>query len=260
MLFPAAKLGDMMIGLDVHKVIIPPAPLAPIPHPYFGKIILWMTPKFAAVGNVFVNGMPAACVGCQSFGPHVPMGIPGPESATNTAYWKRYLIQVAMVIVLTLLTTFANLAIAAVGAFFPIGKDGEEFLKEVTGIDTSKKGAVWESIKANAESYTNWPAWIKLLMPPLPYPVGQGSCSVGSPGVQVNGGAMGFVGPLVAASCTEFPFVIVPNAMTVGFSNVMVGITAAAFLRALAVGAAQRGVQGAVAYGVGKAMEGKSHP
>jgi hypothetical protein len=83
---------------------------------------------------------------------------------------------------------------------------------------------------------------------------------VGSPGVQCNGGAMAFVAPLVAASCTEFPFVIVPNAATVGFSNVMVGISAAAFLHQLAVGAAQRGVSGAVGYGLGKAMEGKNHP
>ena len=188
----------------------------------------------------------------------IPMGIPGPESATNTAYWKRYLTQVAMALVLTLLTTFANLAIAALSTFLPIGKSGEGFLKEVTGIDTSSKAAVWNSIKANAASYTQWPTWVKLLMPPLPYPVGQGSCSVGSPGVQVNGGAMAFVAPLVATSCTEFPFVIVPNAMTLGFSNVMVGITAAAFLKALAVGASQRGVAGAVGYGLGKAMEGKS--
>ncbi len=261
-LFPAAKMGDMVIGLDVHKVFIPPVPPPgpPVPHPYFGAIILWLTPKHAAAGDVFVNGCPAAAVGCQSFGMHIVMGLPGPESATNTAYWKRYLTQVAMAAVLALLTTFANLAIAGLASVLPIGKSGEGFLKEVTGIDTSSKGAVWESIKGNAAAYTKWPTWVKLLMPALPYPMGQGSCSVGSPGVQVNGGPMAFVAPLVAASCTEFPFVIVPNAMTVGCSNVMVGITAAQFLRALAVGAAQRGVAGAVGYGVGKAMEGKSHP
>jgi hypothetical protein len=259
-LFPAAKMTDMIMGLDVHKVIIPPAPAPiPLPHAYFGAIVLWMTPKHATVGDVFVNGMPAACVGCQSFGPHIPLGAPGPESVTNTAYWKRYLTQVAMALVLTLLTTFANLAIAALASFIPKPKAAEDFLKDVTGIDTSSKASVWESLKANASSFTKWPTWVKLLMPPLPYPMGQGSISIGSPGVQVNGGPMGFVAPLAATSCTEFPFVIVPNAVPVGFSNVMVGITAAAFLRALAVGAAQRGVAGAVGYGVGKAMEGKSH-
>jgi hypothetical protein len=257
MLFPAAKLGDMVIGLDVHKVFIPPVPPPgpPVPHPYFGAIVLWVTPKHAVAGDVLVNGMPAACIGCQSFGAHIPMGLPGPESATNTAYWKRYLTQVAMAMVLTLLTTFANLAIAALASFIPKPKSAEGFLKEVTGIDTSSKAAVWESIKGNAASYTQWATWVKLLIPPLPYPMGQGSCSVGSPGVQCNGGAMGFVAPLVAASCTEFPFVIIPNAATLGFSNVMVGITAAQFLKALAVGAAQRGIQGAVAHGVSKLTE-----
>src|SRR5260370_40064071 len=115
-LFPAAKMGDMVIGLDVHKVFIPPVPPPgpPVPHPYFGAIFLWMTPKWpGGPGPVYVNGMHAAAVGAMGFGAHIPMGLPGPESATNTAYWKRYLTQVAMAAVLALLTTFANLAIAA---------------------------------------------------------------------------------------------------------------------------------------------------
>src|SRR5262249_2269805 len=120
MLFPAAKLGDTVIGLDVHKVVIPPAPaLIPTPHAYFGKILLWMTPQHAVAGDVLVNGLAAACVGCQSFGPHIPIGVPGPESATNTAYWKRYIVQVVMAVVLTLLTTMANLAIAGLASFIP---------------------------------------------------------------------------------------------------------------------------------------------
>jgi hypothetical protein len=261
-LFPAAKMGDMIVGLDVHKVYVPPVPPPgpPVPHAYFGPIILWMTPKFATVGNVFVNGMPAACVGCQSFGPHIPMGLPGPEAMTNTPFWKRYIYQIPMALALVLLTTFANLAIAGLVSAFPIGKSGEGFLKEVTGIDTSSKAAVWGSIKSNVMSFTQWGTWIKLLVSAVPYPVGQGSCSIGSPGVQCNGGLMAFVAPLVAASCTDFPFVIAPNAMTVGGSNVMVGITAAAFLHQLAVGAGQRGVAGAVGYGLGKALEGQNHP
>jgi hypothetical protein len=71
---------------------------------------------------------------------------------------------------------------------------------------------------------------------------------------------LGFVlCPYAGTSCTEFPFVIAPNAMPLGFSNVMVGITAAALVKALVVGAAQRGVAGAVGYGVGKVGEGISH-
>ena len=54
MLWPAVKMTDMVIGLDFHAVIIPPAP-APIPmvpHPYFGLIYLWMTPTFPKVNTL----------------------------------------------------------------------------------------------------------------------------------------------------------------------------------------------------------------
>ena len=50
-LWPAVKLMDSVIGLDVHTVIIPPAPPAPLPHPYFGAILLWNTPQFALPGG-----------------------------------------------------------------------------------------------------------------------------------------------------------------------------------------------------------------
>jgi hypothetical protein len=69
---------------------------------------------------------------------------------------------------------------------------------------------------------------------------------VGSPNVTVNGGPLAFVAPLVATSCSDIP--IVPNAMTLGFSNVMVGVSFADMARAIAVNAAQ----GAVGVGVGK--------
>ena len=67
-------------------------------------------------------------------------------------------------------------------------------------------------------SYSQWQTWVKLLMPPLPYPGAQGSVAVGSPNVTVNGGALAFVGPLLATSCSDIP--MVPNAATLGFSNV----------------------------------------
>jgi len=57
---------------------------------------------------------------------------------------------------------------------------------------------------------------------------------------------LAFVAPLVATSCSDIP--IVPNAMTLGFSNVMVSVSFADIARGLAVNAAQ----GAVGIGVGK--------
>ena len=106
--------------------------------------------------------------------------------------------------------------------------------------------------------YTQWSTWVKLLMPPIPYPGSQGSAAIGSPNVNVNGGALAFAAPLMACSCTDL--IIVPNAATIGFSNVMVGVSIADMVRALAVHAAQAAVAAGVAKGVEKASAGKSHP
>jgi len=73
---------------------------------------------------------------------------------------------------------------------------------------------------------------------------------VGSPNVTVNGGPLAFVAPLMATSCSDIP--IVPNAMTLGFSNVMVGVSIADMARALAVSVAQSAVSTGVAAGVSR--------
>src|SRR5262249_35477046 len=126
----------------------------------------------------------------------------------------------------------------------------EDFLKDVTGIDTSSTASTWETVKGSFSSLTKWPTWVKLLLPPLPYPGDQGSSAVGSPNVTVNGGPLGFVAPLVATSCSDIA--VVQNAMTLGFSNVMVGVSFAALVRGVAVSAAQAGVSAGVGYGVSK--------
>jgi hypothetical protein len=95
-------------------------------------------------------------------------------------------------------------------------------------------------------------------MPPIPYPGGQGAAAIGSPNVTVNGGPLAFAAPLMATSCSDLP--IVPNAATIGFSNVMVGVSIADMVRALAVNAAQAAVSAGVGKAAGKALAGKSHP
>jgi hypothetical protein len=92
-------------------------------------------------------------------------------------------------------------------------------------------------------------------MPPVPYPGGQGSSAIGSPNVTVNGGPLSFVAPLMGTSCSDLP--IVPNAVTLGFSNVMVGVSLADMARALAVNAAQGAVSLAVQKGVDRASKKK---
>lgn len=254
-LFPAAKMMDMVIGVDVHAV----APIPGIPiHPYVGPVYLWHQPTFPST-NVFINGMPALSVGAMGYFFHVPQGVPVPPTPTNQGYWKRYLLNIPMVLVLTALTMLANLAIAGISAMIPKPKSVENFIKDVTGIDTSSRASTWESIKGSFAAYSKWQTWVKLLMPPLPYPGAQGSVAIGSPNVTVNGGPLAFVAPLMATSCSDIP--IVPNAVTLGFSNVLVGVSFADMVRGIAVHAAQGAVQAAVQKGVDAAThEGEEKP
>jgi hypothetical protein len=115
---------------------------------------------------------------------------------------------------------------------------------------------VWGTIKGSFAAYTKWSTWIKLLMPPIPYPGSQGSSAIGSPNVTANGGAIGFVAPLMGTSCSDLP--IVPNAMPIGFSNVLVGVSLADMARAIAVNAAQGVVSAGVGKAVAKASQGRS--
>lgn len=251
-LWPATKLMDVVIGIDVHAVT--PIPGIPV-HPYVGPIYLWCDPTFPKA-NVFINSMPAMTVGSMGYFVHVPQGVP--VNPPNGPYWKRYLTNVAMGVVLMGLTTLANIAIAGISALVPKPPAAEAFLKDVTGIDTSSRAAAWESVKGSFSSFTQWSTWAKLLMPPIPYPGAQGSVAVGSPNVTVNGGPLGFVAPLVATSCSDIP--VVPNAMTLGFSNVMVGVSFSALVRGIAVQAAQAGISHGVGMGVSRLQQGKSHP
>src|SRR5580700_6662778 len=128
MLWPATKLMDMVIGVDVHAVIGVPI------HPYFGTIFLWHQPNFP-VANVFINGMPACSVGAMGYSVHIPQGVPVPPTPTNTPYWKRYLTNIAMGFTLMTLTILSNIAIAAIASLIPKPNAAEKFLKDVTGID-----------------------------------------------------------------------------------------------------------------------------
>ena len=65
---------------------------------HFGPIYLWTDPTFPKA-SVFINGMPACTVGAMGYFVHIPMGLPGPMAA-NCPYWKRYLTNVAMGLVL----------------------------------------------------------------------------------------------------------------------------------------------------------------
>ncbi len=73
---PAAKLGDQVIGVDTHIIMVPafggPVP-TPFPHPFNGKITSGIST------NVLINGRGAATLSSKvtNIPPHVPCG-PGP--------------------------------------------------------------------------------------------------------------------------------------------------------------------------------------
>jgi hypothetical protein len=246
--WPAVKMTDMVMGVDFHTVlIVVPVPMTP--HPYFGVIFLWMTPSFPKV-NTLINKMPACTAGSMGYSVHIPFGAPIPPTMMNLGYWRRHLMNVPKALMLVALTLLANMAIAGISKLFikPDSATGK-FMKDVTGVDPSDSS--WTTIKSAFSAYTQWSTWVKLLMPPVPFPGGQGSSAIGSPNVTVNGGALGFVAPLMGASCSDLP--IVPNAMPIAFSNVLVGVSIGDMVRAIAVSAAQGAVGAAVSAGVSRA-------
>ena len=73
----AAKMFDMVMGVDIHIIQPPPpAPPVPIPHPFIGMVLdpMEFLPFIGA--SVYVNGMPRAQAGneAKAIPPHIPMG------------------------------------------------------------------------------------------------------------------------------------------------------------------------------------------
>lgn len=67
---PAAKMGDRVVGTDIHIVVMPPpAAPAPLPHPFAGVI------QGGVSTDVMIMGKPAAVVGSTATNtpPHLPM-------------------------------------------------------------------------------------------------------------------------------------------------------------------------------------------
>ena len=79
---PGAKMGDEVVGVDVHIIMIPtpggPVP-TPLPHPFAGKLVGDLSP------NVMIANMPAATVGSIAVNtpPHIPQGGPFQIPPTN---------------------------------------------------------------------------------------------------------------------------------------------------------------------------------
>ena len=79
---PAAKMGDPVVGTDVHIIMVPtpggPVP-TPTPLPFNGTITSGCSP------DVMIGGQPAAVVGSIAMNnpPHIPAGGPFQVPPTN---------------------------------------------------------------------------------------------------------------------------------------------------------------------------------
>ena len=80
---PAATMGDKIVAVDVHIILIPspvgaPVP-TPLPHPFNGTI------DSGCATNVLIGGKPAATVGSGATNtpPHIPQGGPFSVPPTN---------------------------------------------------------------------------------------------------------------------------------------------------------------------------------
>ena len=82
---PAATMGDKIVALDIHIILIPAPPAPPIPtplpHPFNGII------DTGCAMNVLVGGKPVATVGSGATNtpPHIPQGGPFAVPPTNRA-------------------------------------------------------------------------------------------------------------------------------------------------------------------------------
>jgi len=235
MLFPAAKFCDTIVGVDAHTTLVPappaPAPIpAPmVPHPYVGAVFLWNSPLFPAA-NVFINGMPAVTVGAKSISFHFPTPPGVWWLRPPTCFMKWFLTHVGTI---ALSTVFSTLT-AAAGAMLGIGVPNTR--QAASEIDPPLKNPdFWTAIQG-ALPQMNWMSIFRMVLPPVVLPVAEADISLGSPTVTVNGAPLAFIGPLTAGSCSDLP--IIPNANTIGFSNVMVGLTLKELLMQIAWNAA----------------------
>ena len=187
---PAVKMTDMVIGMDFHTVLIrragadDAAPVLRRDLPVDDAGV----PEGQHADQRHAGVRRRASMG---YSVHIPQGAPIPPTMLNMAYWRRHLLNIPKALMLVALTLLANLAISGIASLFV--KPGLRDRQVHQGRDRRRHlragAASWDTIKGSFAAYTKWSTWIKLLMPPIPYPGGQGSSAIGSPNVTVNGGA-----------------------------------------------------------------------
>ena len=160
--------------------------------------------------------MPAVTVGAKSISCHFPTPPGVFWVRPPTCFMKWFLTHVGTVALGTIFSTLTAAAGAMLGVQVPT-------TRQPTGeLPPQDNGNFWQNVQAQLASM-NWMTLFKSLLPPVILPVAEANISMGSPTVTVNGAPLAYIGPLTSGSCSDLP--MVPNANTMGFSNVMVGIT-----------------------------------
>jgi RHS repeat-associated protein len=266
--FPAAKMLDMVIGLDNHTTLpapIPPpaGPLPPLPlfpAPFAGPILLSVQP------TVLVNFMPAAGSGAVAIGFHMPP-LPWPwPPITFGAILKSAIMAVVQAPFMALLELArGQLSGLAAGSTNPVLKNGfvQGFLGQPPG--GGGQGGSDITIGRFFPMFGSPQAFLGFLAQCMPLPVANGQATIASPTVSACDSPMALAMPMGGNSCSEIP--IVPNASVLGFSNVLTGMSLSQLLGVMAWNAASAAAaQGlkkgseAAENGVARAIKNSNNP
>ena len=224
--------------MDVHAQVIPPAPPVPVPAPYAGSIFMWTSPKFP-MANVLINSKPACTVGAMGYSVHIPGrprasheyhvldALPHPRGHGTDPRRPHHLRQ------------YGHRRLCR--PLIPKPPAAADFIKDVTGIDSSSTMSFMTTASASFASFTQWQTWAELphaapALPGLP-----GLDGGGQPQCHRQRRRPGLRGASGGDIVQRYPGGA--DAATLGFSNVMVGVSIGAPIKGIAVSAAQNAMQ-----------------
>lgn len=244
---PATKMGDLMIGIDVHKVApgIPPVAVSPMLLPHGFALPVNLDCK----ATVLINGVAMAGSGSTACGLHTPPFLPLPWTPIfNTP--RQMLAGATLALFMPALMAAGSMITGAAQAAAALSNPGGA----LTGLDAQQ----W---RVRLLPYTASPgAFLAFLAGLAPYPIASGSITIGSPNVLGEDMPMSMLVPMpFSNSCSDIP--VVPNATVLASSTVMIGVSLEQILAQLAMSL--------VAYGVARGIQstrfyqnlaGPSHP
>ncbi len=233
---PATKMLDPIMGFDAHTTGPAPIPAPPIPfHPFANINPILLDVRL----NTLVNFRPAAGSGATSVGVHMPP-IPVPPWPPIPLTFRPMLVSALTALFLAPFSAAVEMVRGMVSA--------NQATESPQAVQTVEDGSKPHWFFRTFPMFASPGNFIMFLVGLLPFPVANGSISIASPSVQWNDTPAGLAIMPFCNTCSDIP--VVPNAMVMTFSNVMVGIDLAAILDQLFWNA----VHGAVGYGVGRGL------